>query len=312
MLKYIVKRLVMMIPIILALAFIVFTMMYITPGDPVKIKLGENITKEAYEMERETMGLDDPFVVQFVRYIGNFVRGDFGTSWKNGQSVASELAVRLPYTIKLSLWSMAVAMLIGIGCGIISAIKQYSILDNITTGIALFGVSAPSFWIALMFILLFSVKLNWLPSSGTYGPEYWIMPVAVLGLQQGATIMRFTRTAMLDVVRQEYIQTARAKGQKESVVIGKHALKNALIPIITSLGVQLCTLMTGSILVESVFSIPGMGKFITDSISYRDRPSVQAAVIILGIICTLINLLVDILYSYIDPRVKTTLTGKGR
>jgi peptide/nickel transport system permease protein len=296
-----------MIPILFAIAVLVFTMMYVTPGDPVRIKLGDTITEKAYNIERERLGLDKPYLIQLGTFLLKLVRGDLGESFRNGQSVSKEVASRLPYTLKLSLLSMVVAIMIGVTTGIISAIKQYSILDNVVTALSLFGVSAPAFWIALMMVLLFAVHLGWLPPSGTYGPQYWIMPVATLGLNQGATIMRFTRTSMLDVIRQDYIQTARAKGQKESVIILNHALRNALMPIVTVLGVQLGALMTGSILVETVFSIPGIGKFLVDSVNMRDRPSLQATVIVIGFLCSTINLLVDILYCCIDPRVKTTL-----
>ena len=312
MFRYVLKRLLYFIPTLIGISIVIFVLMSITPGDPVKLRLGENYTQEAYlEMQKE-MGLDKPLVIQFVNYMSGIVRGDFGKSYRNDLPVLNEILARLPTTLRLATLSIICATGLGITTGVISAVKQYTLVDNITTAIALFGVSAPAFWLALMLVLVFSVNLGWLPSSGTYGWEYWILPVLTLSLQHGATIMRFTRTSMLDVIRQDYIQTARAKGQKEIVIVINHALRNAMIPIVTILGVSLCTLLAGSMLTETVFSIPGLGKFIIDSVSYRDRPSVQGTMLFVGIMCSTVSLAVDLLYGYIDPRVKTLYAKKKK
>ncbi len=306
MLKYIGKRLLMMIPVLLGVIFIVFSLIEITPGDPVRLMLGDSAREEDVIAMREELGLDDPFLVKFGRYVTGLVtRGDFGTSYESGRPVMTEIMERFPMTLKLAVLSAAVAVIFGVVCGIISATRQYSIFDNVATAVSLIGVSMPNFWQGLMAVLIFSVWLKWLPASGSYGPEYWVLPALTLGTSCAASVMRTTRSSMLEVVRQDYIRTARAKGQSEKIVVLRHALKNALIPVITVIGIQFGSLLGGSVLVESVFAMPGLGKYMIDAIKMRDFPVVQGSVLFLAIAFSFVNLAVDIIYSFIDPRIKS-------
>lgn len=306
MYKYVVKRLVMMIPVIIGVSMIVFFLMYITPGDPATIILGDTATDADIKLLREQLGLNKPFIERYFNYmIGVFTRGDLGTSYTTGQSVTSEIIARFPTTFYLSLTSMIVATVIAIPAGIISATKQYSIFDNVATAISLVGVSMPNFWQGLMLILVFSVGLGLLPASGFNGPIYWILPALTLGTSTAAIIMRMTRSSMLEVIRQDYIRTARAKGVGENKVIIRHALKNALIPIITTVGMQFGGMLGGAVLTESIFSIPGIGNLMLESIKMRNFPMVQGGVLFIAIVYSFVNLVVDIIYAYVDPRIKS-------
>ena len=250
------------------------------------------------------MGLDAPFLVQFFNFIKNAVQGDFGRSLVTKRPVAEELFARFPATIQLAGSAVLIAVAIGIPVGIISAIKQYSVFDGVAMTLALVGVSMPNFWQGLMMIILFSVYLRWLPSSGYGTFRHLLMPAITLGTSSAALITRMTRSSMLEVVRQDYIRTARAKGLDESVVINRHALKNALIPVVTVIGLQFGYLLGGAVLTETVFSWPGVGRMMVDAIRQKDFPVVQAGVLLLALSFSLVNLLVDILYAYIDPRIK--------
>ena len=306
MIRYILKRLLMMIPVLLGVMIVVFTIMHITPGDPARMILGEGASAEAVEELREELGLNDPYLVQLARYIKQVVFDlDLGDSYSSKNPVMDELLARFPTTLTLAVLSVLISVIIGVPLGILSAAKPYSILDNVATAIALFGVSMPTFWAGLMAVIIFSVTLGLLPASGSYGPEYWVLPSAVLGFHSAARIMRMTRSSMLEVIRQDYIRTARAKGQKEWVVITVHALKNAMIPVLTVIGMQFGTLLGGSVLIESVFALPGLGNYIIDSIKTRDNPVVQGGVLMLALAFSFVNLFVDILYGYIDPRIKS-------
>ncbi|MGM9974353.1 MAG: nickel ABC transporter permease [Clostridiaceae bacterium] len=306
MYKYILKRIAMLIPVMLGVTFIVFTLMYFTPGDPARIILTESAPQEAVEQLREEMGLNDPFIVQFGRYIKNLVvEQDLGRSYVSKKVVVDEIMERFPATLKLAAAGVLVAVIIGIPIGIISAVKQYSALDSVCMVFALIGVSMPVFWLGLMMILLFSVKLGWLPPSGFTSIKHMIMPAIALGTGSAAIITRMTRSSMLEVIRQDYIRTARAKGQEEKVIIIRHALKNALIPIITVIGLQFGGLLGGAVLTESVFSIPGVGRLMVESIKARDFPIVQGGVLFIALTFSIVNLLVDILYAYVDPRIKS-------
>jgi peptide/nickel transport system permease protein len=309
-LKYIGKRLLMLIPVILGVTLIIFIMLALTPGDPARQILGGEATEEQVEALREEMGLNDPLPVRYLRYIWDMLHGDLGTSYSSKQPVTKELLERFPTTLLLSILCTVVGAIIGIVFGIISAVKQYTIFDNVSRVLALAGISIPSFWLGLMLIIAFSVNLKWLPSSGFYGPEYWILPAITVGLVQAATVMRQTRSAMLDVVRQDYIRTAKAKGQTELKVVLGHALPNALIPIITVLGMQFGHGLGGAVISEQIFAIPGIGKLMVDSITARDYPVVQGGVLMIAISFTVVNLLVDILYAFIDPRIKALYVGK--
>ena len=309
--KHIFYRLLMMIPVLLGVAFLVFTLMYITPGDPAKIILGESATEASIASLREEMGLNDSFVIRFGKYVGNIIfKFDFGTSYQTGRSVLGELIKRFPATLQLAALSAVVSIIIGVMLGITSAVKQYSWFDKIASAVGIVGVAMPNFWLGMMLVLIFSVKLKWLPASGTYGPQYWVLPSVTLGLISAASIMRTTRSCMLEVIRQDYIVTARAKGQSEWVIIIVHALKNAMIPIVTVVGIQFGQLLGGSVLVETVFSIPGIGRYMIDAIKARDYPIVQGGVLFLAACFSFVNLGVDILYSFLDPRMKPRFNTK--
>ena len=299
----------MLIPVILGVVFIVFVMMYVTPGDPARMVLGEQAPQEDVDNLRAEMGLDDPFLFQFGRYVYKaVVHGDIGRSYITKRPVWDELMTAFPITLKLSALAMGIALLVGIPCGIVTAAKQYSIFDNIVTLFALIGISMPVFWLGLLLILLFTVKLAWLPPSGFDSLAAMIMPAVTLGLQSVAIITRMTRSSMLEVVRQDYIRTARSKGQKESVVIRKHALPNALVPVITIAGIQFGILLGGAVLTEIIFSIPGLGRLMVSSIEMRDYPMVQGGVLFIALAFCLVNLGVDLLYAWLDPRIKSQYT----
>ncbi|MDO4786970.1 MAG: ABC transporter permease [Fretibacterium sp.] len=308
MLRYIVRRVLFLIPVLIGVAFCVFTLLYFTPGDPARMVLGDLATEEAVKEFRDREGLNDPFLVQFGNYIWKAVtKGDIGRSYITKRSVAQEIMAAFPATLRLSAFAMIIAIVIGIPCGIVSAIKQYSWFDTFTMIFAMIGLSMPVFWLGLLLILLFSVHLRWLPSSGFSTFKAMILPSAALAAQSISMVTRMTRSSMLEVVRADYIRTARAKGQKESVVIWVHALRNALIPVVTLCGLQFGHLLAGAILTESIFAIPGVGRLMVNSIMQRDYPMVQGGVLFIAVTFSFVNLLVDLLYAYIDPRIKAQL-----
>ena len=305
MLRYIVRRVLFLIPVLLGVAFCVFTLLYLTPGDPARMVLGDLATEEAVQEFRNREGLNDPFLVQFGNYIWKAVtQGDIGRSYVTKRLVAQEVWSAFPATLKLSALAMVIAILVGLPCGILSAIKQYSIFDTLTMIFAMIGLSMPVFWLGLLLILLFSVHLRWLPSSGFGTFKATILPAVSLSAQAISKVTRMTRSSMLEVIRADYIRTARAKGQKEFVVIWVHALHNALIPVVTLCGLQFGHLLAGAILTESIFAIPGVGRLMVSSIMQRDYPMVQGGVLFIAIAFSIVNLLVDLVYAYIDPRIK--------
>lgn len=314
MYKFIVKRLIMMVPVLLGVSLVVFTMMYFTPGDPTTAILGEEASVEEQEALRDELGLNDPFFVQFFKYVkGVVTEGNLGTSYLTRRPVTEEILERFPTTMLLAVLSSIVATVIGIVAGIIAATKQYTWFDNLATVFSLVGVSMPNFWQGLMSIIIFSVALGWFPASGFSGPKYWVLPALTIGTSSAANIMRMTRSSMLEVIRQDYIRTARAKGTAEIRVIIGHALKNALIPIITVVGLQFGRLLGGAVLTESIFSVPGIGKLMVDSIKQRNFPMVQGGVLFIAFVFGFVNLFVDILYAYADPRIKSQYkSGKQR
>lgn len=304
--KYILRRLLMLIPVILGVTFIIFTMMYFTPGDPARIMLGEAAAEADVIRLRAELGLDDPFLVQFGRYVKDaVVHQDIGRSYTTKRPVLELIMTRFPSTLKLAALGIIVAVILGIPTGIISATKQYSLFDNVAMVVALLGVSMPNFWQGLMMILVFSVYLGWLPSSGFNTPAHMVLPALTIGTSTAAIITRMTRSSMLEVIRQDYIRTARAKGQVESKVINRHALKNALIPIITVIGLQFGYLLGGAVLTESIFAVPGVGRLMVDSIRSRDFPVVQGGVLFIAVTFSFVNLIVDILYAFVDPRIRS-------
>lgn len=312
MLKYIAKRILMMIPVILGISFIIFFSMNLTPGDAAISLAGDSATPEAIQAIREELGLNDPLIVRYVRYIWDMLHGDFGNSYNNGQPVVNEIKARFPYTFRLALFSTAFACLLGIPIGILSAVKQYSILDTGVTGIALVLTSLPGFFFGLILILIFSLKLGWLPMIGMDSVLEHIMPCIAAGTGTFASMVRMTRSTMLEVIRQDYVRTARAKGVPERKVIFKHSLKNAMLPVVTAIGLQLGLAMGGSIAIEQLFSIPGLGQLTITAIRQKDVPVAMARIIMTAVLISVANLVVDILYYFIDPRLKAQLSKRKK
>ena len=302
--KYVLKRLLLFIPVLLGVSFIVFSIISLTPGDPGTIILGQNATKESIDQLNHELGYDQPFLVRFFHYIIHAVQGDFGESYRTGKPVFNEIFARFPTTFKLATGAVILAIAIGIPIGIISAVRQYSVLDTVGTITAMFMASVPQFWLGLMMILAFAVTLGWLPSTGISSWKHFIMPIITLALPCAANVLRMTRSTMLETIRQDYIRTARAKGAPESTVVLKHALRNALLPVITVVGINFGYLLGGTVLIESVFGIPGVGTLTITSIRMKDIPQTAASVLFLAFIYCAMMLAVDILYAYIDPRIK--------
>lgn len=284
--------------------------MYIAPGDPATMVGGPTATESDLESIRENLGLNDPFLVQYGRYIKNAVQGDFGYSYQSKQSVSEAIAIRLPNTFKLAIASMIVAIIIGVVAGLISALRQNSWLDMTSTTLALAGISIPNFWLGALLILVFAVNLQWLPVGGLSAPFYtaegfkqMILPAITLGTSAAAMIARMTRSSVLEVAKADYVRTARAKGVKEKSVIWVHTLKNAMIPVVTVIGVNFGGLLGGTIITEKVFAINGVGRLMVDAIAQRDFPMVQASVLLVATLFVVVNLIVDIVYTFIDPRI---------
>lgn len=304
--KYVIKRLLMLIPVILGVSFLVFFIMSMSPGDPARTILGESAPQESVDALREELGLNDPVIVQYINYMKDLLHGDLGESYKSGRPVFGEIVSRFPATLKLAFWGMIFAVVLSIPIGIISATKQYSLMDSISMVFALLGVATPNFWLGLMLIIGFSLNLRWFPSGGMEaGWRSLVLPVITLGTGCMANITRTTRSSMLEVIRQDYIRTAKAKGVSRNKVINKHALKNALIPVVTVIGLQFGSLLGGAVLTEAVFSWPGVGTFLVNSIKAKDTPAVLGCVIVFSICFSIVNLCVDLLYAYIDPRIKS-------
>ena len=312
MLRYIFDRLVAMIPVILVLTFVVFTILYMTPGDATTIILGNEYSEEASLQVKKELGLDKSFIVQYANYVINLVQGDFGTSYITRGPVVDQLSVRFVNTFWIVFSAMVLCVSLGIPIGIISAVKPNSIFSQASMVFGLMGVSMPIFWLGLLLILLFSVHLGWLPSSGMdQGIFSLILPAIAVGFNYMANIMRTTRSSMLEAIRQDYIRTARAKGVSEHNVVYKHALGNALMPTITVIGLNVGTLLGGVVLTETVFSIPGMGRLLVESINKRDTPCVLGTLVIMALCVAIANLIVDLIYAYIDPRIRAQYRAKG-
>lgn len=302
----------MMVPVILGVITIVFIINALTPGDPARQMVGTAATEEQVAAMREQMGLNKPIVVRYLVYLKDLIiKGDLGTSYVTKQPVAHEIATRFPTTLKLALFSMALSIVIGVPTGIISAIRRYSWIDSVTMSSALIGVSIPNFWFGLLLIMVFAVKLGWLPAVGIKSAAGWVLPTIAMSVSSIAQIARTTRSSMLEVMNMDYIRTARAKGQSESVVVFKHMLRNAVIPIITICGLMFGMLLGGAVLVESVFAIPGLGKYTVDAIMANNYPAVQGSVLYLSVIFSLVNLGMDIIYAIADPRIKATFKADG-
>jgi len=300
---YVIRRLLLAIPVLIGVSILVFAIIRFIPGDPARAVAGVNASPEYIEQVRRDLLLDEGVHVQYYAYMSNLLQGDMGRSTFTQRPVTVELMQRFPNTLLLSATAMAFAIIFGMAAGIVSATRRYSLFDNTSMLLALFGVAAPVFWLGIMFQLLFSVQLGWLPSGGIGTWKHLVLPALTLGLATTALIARITRSSMLDVLGQDYITTARSKGLVERVVVYKHALKNAMIPVVTVMGLQFGTLLGGAVLTETVFSWPGVGRLMVDSILARDYPVVQGAVLILAVLFVTINLVVDIIYAFLDPRI---------
>ena len=304
MLKYTIRRLLQTIPLLIAISFAAFIMMHLVPGDPVRNMMGIEASKEAVEAERERLGLNDPLLVQYGRFLGGVLQGDLGTSIFTRQSVTEEILKKYPATIKLALGGTIFASVVGILAGIVSAVKRNKLTDNIIMVLSLISVSTPSFFLALVLMLFFSLQLGWLPSMGLRTPLHYVLPIITLGMQSVGTIARTTRSSMLEVLGQDYIRTSRSRGIPERVIIYSHAFKNAIIPVLTIVGLRFGGLLAGSMLVETVFSIPGIGRYLVDAVLERDYPVVQSTVLVLACTFVLVNLIVDLLYAVADPKIR--------
>ena len=310
MYRYVIRRILFLIPTLLLVSFLVYAMISVAPGDPAQLMLGEGATAQAVAAKRIELGLNKPFIVQYLVWLKNVVfHFDFGHSYRSGISVAYQITNYFPNTLKLTSLAVLISALIGIPLGIIAAVKQYSVFDNMVMSFAMIGMSIPAFVMALVMILIFSVRLNWLPSSGFSVASQMIMPVIALGMQPMAICARMTRSSLLEVIRQDYIRTIRAKGQKEMSVIVGHALKNAVLPILTTIGLQFGALIGGAFITETIFLIPGLGRLLVTAVSNRDYPLVLGGVVCVSIVVAITNLIIDIAYAFVDPRVKAQFRG---
>lgn len=311
--RYVVKRLLMLIPVVIGVSFLIFALMYFAPGDPAAMALGESATPQAIERWNEEHGLNNPFFVQYGKYMYNIITEfDFGTSYRTGRSVTDMLIKRFPVTLLLALPTTLVSLMIGAFLGIMAAKYQGTWIDTLMRVIGMFGVSMPGFWLSLMMMLFLAVKLRWLPVSGFYGPKYLVLPIVSMTFYGVATLVRITRSSMLDCSRQDYVRTARAKGQSEGKITRHHILRNALIPIVTSAGQHFGAMLGGSLVQEQIFNIPGLGILLVSAINNRDYPQIRGSIILLAVSFCLVNLLVDIIYAYIDPRIKAQYQGASR
>jgi peptide/nickel transport system permease protein len=293
-----------MIPMLLIVIFIVSFIMSLTPSDPGTLILGERATPEAVAEVNQKLGYNDPFLVRYSRYVIRAAQGDLGNSWKSGTPVITEIVRRFPTTVTLAAGAVFIGLVVGMTLGILSAVKQYSYLDIAGTSFAMILASFPGFWIGMMLIILFSLKLGLLPSFGNGSWKHFVLPWFTTSCVFIASMLRMTRTSMLEAIRMDYIRTARAKGQLERVVITRHALRNALLPVVTILGMEFGALLGGTVTIETVFSLPGVGSLIIEAIRMKDIPVVVGATVTLATCFTLIMLFVDILYAFIDPRIK--------
>ena len=305
MLKYIGRRLLMMVPVMLGVIIIVFTLLYITPGDPVDTLLGDDATPEMAAQLREELGLNGGYFERLGRYVTGLLHGDLGVDYATKEPVMDRIIQTFPNSLKLAGCSVVLAVVIGLTLGIVSAVKQYSIFDNVAMALAMVGNAMPNFWQGLLLMLFFALQWKLLPASGIGGWEYMILPAVTIGTSSAAAIARMTRSSMLEVIRQDYIVTAESKGQTELKIIVFHALKNALIPVITTVGIQFGNLLGGAVLTESIFAIPGVGKMMVDAIKARNYPVVQGGVLMVALTFSLVNLAVDILYAFVDPRIRS-------
>ncbi len=329
---YIAKRLLMLVPVLLGVSILSFSLIHLAPGDPARTIVGEHASQQTINAIREKYGLDKPLTVQYWIWLKQVLRGDLGRSIVSNESVTKEILARFPNTVELTFFAMFIAIIIGATAGIVSASRQYSVLDYTTMGVALFGVSMPVFWLGIMLMMIFGVTLKWLPISGRINTlipfqritgfylldsvitgngvaflsslRYLVLPSVALATIPMATIARVTRSSMLEVLRQDFIRTERAKGLSERLVIYKHAARNALLPVVTVIGLNFGLLLAGAILTETIFSWPGIGRYVVSAVRMRDYPAVQGCVLFFAFMFVIVNLITDMLYVYIDPRIK--------
>lgn len=305
MTRYAAQRLLVTIPTILAVTVLIFLMLQLVPGDPAEVFLGEKQSSpELLAQVRHDMGLDRPLHIQYLSYIGNVLRGDLGTSLFNNQPVTEQILVALPYTLELALTALLISTVLGVTLGVVSALRHNTWVDSLSMGMALVGVSMPVFWLGLMLIFFFSVQLQWFPPMGQGGLDRLILPAFALGLLSSATLARLVRSSMLEVMNEDYVRTARAKGLRERGVVVRHALRNALIPAITVLGLQFGALLSGAVLTETIFARVGLGRMYVESILNKDITMVQGLTLMIAIFMMVTNILVDLSYAVLDPRIR--------
>jgi ABC-type dipeptide/oligopeptide/nickel transport system permease component len=301
--SFLLRRVLLAIPTLVGVLVVVFLLLYVAPGDPVQEMVGERADAETIARLRRELRLDDPVPVQFVHYAGGVLSGDLGTSYITGRPILRDIAERFPKTLLLAATAMVLAALLGISIGVVTARWPGGLLDRVTLGAAYLGISFPVYWVGLLLILLFAVTLRWLPPSGYGRAQYLVLPALALGSRSIAFLARVTRSSMLEVLGSDFVRTARAKGLVERTVIVRHALRNALIPVITVLGLDFGYYLTGSILTETIFSWPGLGRYVVNAISRRDLPAIQGSVLFLSVVFVAVNLLTDLAYAKADPRV---------
>lgn len=320
MTKYIFSRILTTIPVLLGVSLLTFALIRLIPGDPVQVMLGPEVPGDQADKIRRLYGLDRPWPVQYLEWLGRAVTGDLGNSLRSGLAVTDSIIEKIPITLELTFLSLVIGLLIGLPLAIFAARNRGKVVDGFVTAIALLGISMPGFWLATLLVLLFSLVLRWLPPIGYVGLfenpvenlRDMILPSVSLGLAFGTTIMRFTRSSLLEVYGQDYVRTARAKGLNGTQVTYRHALKNALIPVITVTGIQVGRLLGGAVIIEQIFALPGLGRYTFDAISTRDYPVVQGTVLVFTLVFITVNLLVDVLYGVIDPRIKLSTERTNR
>lgn len=301
---YLIKRILLAIGVILAISAITFFVLNIVPGDPVRVMVGDMADEATIQRVREQMGLNKPVLEQFINWLGNMLQGDFGTSYTQRKDVAVLMRQAFGVTVRLAGFAYLFALALGLVVGVLAAVNHGHAADRVLMALSIFGISAPAFWVAVILQIVFALALKWFPLSGIKTWQAFVLPVCALGVRYAASIARVTRTAMLDVLSQDFMRTAEAKGVRKWVIILRHGLRNALIPIITIAGTQLGDIFTGSILIESIFAMPGMGKLLLDAINARDLPLIQGGVMYIALICVVVYLVVDILYAVVDPRIR--------
>ena len=304
MLKYIIRKLLLMIPVLIGLTIFIFLILHLAPGEPVDLIVGPNATPEVYENVKESLGLNKSLPTQYFIFLKNLLKGDLGRSILQNRPVSELILERFPVTFKLGILSLLLSFAIAVPIGVIAAINRNTYLDYLSMTGALIGISMPTFWFALVLLYFFAYRLGWFPISGYGTVQHLILPVITVGLTDAAVTARMVRSSMLEVIGQDYVRTARAKGVHENIVMGKHALKNALIPVSTLLGMRVGWIFGGSVILETVFSIPGIGRLIVDGIFSRDYPVVQGSILVLAASVLVGNLIADILYAVVDPRIK--------